>query len=347
MNLSIAAKFGLPALALAAALVACPKTEEVVAKTTYTVVPANAATGVLETANVVLTFSAAMPDTAKSAVTLKDGTAAIAATSTWDATKKILTVDPTAALGFSKVITVAVAATKDAAGVDVDAKTTSFTVKAGTTPGQTTQSLATSVDGTIVKDIDGTLANPAAVPPVVAVPGPLFQLYPLADAPTGDDTRISFRAGNNNDDSVGRGVLRFALPAPAVASNKLAKAELTLTVYKLQGTGAFARGFFIRGVDYGPAVGADTADTKIDFEAAAANSFTGPIGADPALGSTVTVEVTAYVTAQLAAGKPIDLRAEFGTERTTATGPDSSVRFYTNDATNAAVRPVLKLTINP
>jgi hypothetical protein len=353
MNLSIAAKFGLPALALAAALVACPQPDPVVTKTTFTVSPIDKATGVLETSKVVLTYTAAMADAAKTSVTLKDGTTVVPSTPVWDAAKKVLTVTPTSTLGFSRVISVVVAAAKDGAGGDVDAKTTTFTVKAGTTTGQTTQSLATDFDGTIVKDLDGNASDVPA--PAVIDATVKFAFYPLStDSATSaiqseKDRKISMRVGNVNNDSVGRGVLRFTVPA-TVNLAKVAKAELILTEYKLEGTGAWARGLTVEGTDFGPGVatsqGVATSDSGVDFSAAAVGAAVSGGTTDPGLEAKVTLDVSAYVQA-LPAAKIADFRLKFGTEQTVVPGTNSGVRFYSNDAIDATVRPVLKLTINP
>jgi Bacterial Ig-like domain len=339
MNLSIAAKFGLPAIALAAVLVACPEpVVPPVSKTTYTVSPADKATGVLETANVVLTFSAAMPDTAKSAVTLKDGTAAIAATSTWDATKKILTVDPTAALGFSKVITVAVAATKDAAGVDVDAKSTTFTVKAATTGTGGTKTGTLTADGSIVLDYATATAAEKftfyATPPA-----------PVGGFPVGDLRPGTFRVGDVSD-AVARGALRFTLPAGVTAA-QVATATLSIDQKVITGTPYTSLGGLqVQGADFGAALAADAADAGADYKSGTA-AINGPI-VEPGAVTKIDVDVTSYVIAQLTASKTnADLLVRFKTEPAAASGAQKDVRFHSSEAVapNDTKKPALTITL--
>ena len=339
MNLSIAAKLGFPALALAATLVACPDpvVNPVVAKTTYTVVPANAATGVSETANVVLTFSAAMPETAKNAVTLKDGTTAIAVTSTWDLTKKILTVDPTASLGFSKVITVGVAATADAAGVTVDAKTTSFTVKAATGTGGTKTGTLTA-DGSIL--LDYAVAPAAEKYTFYATPP-----APTGGFPTGDARPGTFRVGDVSD-AVARGALRFTLPAGVTAA-QVATATLSIDQKVITGTPYTALGGLqVQGADFGATLASDAADAGVDYKSGTA-AINGPT-VEPGAVTKIDVDVTSYVVAQLTASKTnADLLVRFKTEPATASGAQKDVRFHSSEAVapNDTKKPALTITL--
>jgi hypothetical protein len=287
MNLSIASKLGIFAVASFALFAACDTTPQVT-KTTYTVVPANAATGVSETANVVLTFSAAMPEASKSAVTLKDGATTIAATSTWDATKKILTVDPTASLGFSKVITVAVAATADAAGNAVDAKSTTFTVKAAPVGGA---DQSATLDGA---NTDG-----------------YFKADTSADASVGGvaGMRVGYTvvSATGAPDGIAKAFLSFTLPAGVTAA-KVNSAKLTLvntprSLYepavgegtKGDGTELFAAG---RSLTLESLVFGGGALTKADF--ATAGTLPVNIASNAALAN---IDVTALVKADITAAR--------------------------------------------
>jgi Bacterial Ig-like domain len=208
MNLSIAAKLGLPALALVGVLAACTPPEPVVDKTTFTVSPTDKATGVAETSKVVLTYTAAMADAAKTSVTLKDGAAVLPSTPVWDAAKKVLTVTPTSTLGFSKSISVVVAAAKDAAGGDVDPRTTSFTVKTAPVGGTDTPA---TLDGA---NTDGFFkADSAATPSSGGVAG--MRVGYTVDSATGAP------------DGDGKAFISFTLPA-GVSAAKVNSAKLTL-----------------------------------------------------------------------------------------------------------------------
>jgi hypothetical protein len=246
---------------------------------------------------------------------------------------------------------------KDKAGNLLDAPTTTkpteFAFSTATGAGQTTQSLATDFDGTIIKDLDGNLSDVPA--PVVPDPTVKFAFYPLStDSATSlvqaeKDRKISMRVGNVNTDSVGRGVLRFNIPT-TVNLAKVAKAELIVTEYKLEGTSAWVRQLFVEGVAFGTGVattqGTVTSDAGVDFGAPVIGAAISGGTTDPGVGGKVTFDVSSYVQG-LAATTPADFRLKFGVEQTVVPGANSGVRFYSNDALDAAVRPVLKLTINP
>jgi hypothetical protein len=330
MNLSIAAKLGVIAFASVAVLASCmDPVVQPVAKTTYTVSPADKTTGVLETAKVVLTFSAAMPDAAKTIITLKDGATVVPSTPTWDTTKKILTVSPTSALGFSKVISVVGTASADAAGLVVDAKTTTFTVKAATTGTGGTKTGTLTADGSIVLDLTTTKYAFYATPPAVANAG-------------------TFNVGDVGDGAA-RGVLRFALPAGVTAA-QVASATLevnqkivTSTPYTSLG------GLQVQGGDFGTAIGSDNADSAADF-ASGTTTFNGPVAELAAGVKLVSVDVTSYVTGQLTAGKTnADLIVRFKNEPTTvpATQVVKTVRFFSSEAVapDDVSKPVLKVNL--
>jgi Bacterial Ig-like domain len=332
MNLSIAAKFGLPAIALAGVLVACPTTPVEPTKTTFSVSPTDKATNVVETANVVLTFSAAMPDAAKSVVSLKDGATIVDAKATWDTAKKILTVDPTNALGFSKTYTVAVTATKDAAGVEVAAKSTTFTVKADPNVGGGGVKVSTLL-------YDGSIAYDAPTATTTAK-------YAFFNSSSVVGT---FGVGSLND-AVSRGVLRFTLPAGVTAAQvKTATLDLTQKAvvgspYTAQGgLQVYAAGFGTMFTDAAPS----TPTIKASYESGT-TLFSGPT-AEPATvdGGKVSVDVTAYVLAQLAVtptSNTADLLVRFKTE---VAGQTPYVRFYSSEAAaaDAAKKPALTITL--
>jgi hypothetical protein len=206
MNLSIAAKFGFSAIALAAVLVACPNPIVEPAKTTFTVSPVDKATAVVETSKVVLTYTAAMADSAKTSIVLKDGATVLPSTPVWDAAKKVLTVTPTSVFGFTKVISVVVAASTDAAGGAVDAKTTTFTVKTAPTGG-----------GNVNATLDAANTNG----------------FFKADADVvKSGTNVGMRVGytvavGGAPDGIGKAFMSFTLPAGTTAA-KINSAKLTL-----------------------------------------------------------------------------------------------------------------------
>jgi Bacterial Ig-like domain len=344
MNLTIAAKLGFPALALAAALVACPGPEADVTAPLISSVTPTGVTVAKSVGKISVTFNEAMDTTVTAGVIAftapATGAPAITAPA-WSADKKTLSVTIPALTASSAYKFNVTALAKDVAGNKFAPGTAgySFTTAADVVTGTAVNATAVS-DGAIIKDIDG---NPAAVPPVA---GPIYQFYPLVTDGAAADSKISMRVGDVADDAVGRGALRFTLPA-GVTSAQVLKAELILTQYKLEGVGAWARGLSAEGTDFAAGI-ADTngpaaSDAGVDFEAAAIGAASAAVTTEPAAGAKVTLDVTAYVKS-LAAGKPIDLRLKFGGERTAATGANSGVRFYSADAPDAATHPVLKIT---
>jgi Bacterial Ig-like domain len=322
MNLSIAAKLGLPALALAAALVACPDTT-VVAKTTYTVAPADKATGVLETSKVVLTFSAAMPDSAKTAVVLKDGATTVASTPTWDTAKKILTISPNSVLGFSRVISVVGAATKDAAGVDVDPKTTSFTVRPTPTGTQTVTATidAANTLGYYVADAAPTVLNASTVA----------------------DVKVGFTAVPPAPDGVAKAFFSFTLPATVTAA-KIKTATLTLVNTPRVSEGANGDGntvFAVGNLSIHSIVPAAAALGLADFKAAG----TLPVSITSTAGLS-SINVLPNVVADLTAARTKSLFRLSLVEPATRPATAQWIRVGSSTAT-AANQPVLTITYTP
>jgi Bacterial Ig-like domain len=326
MNLSIAAKLGLPALALVAALAACTDPVVPVTKTTFTVSPADKATGVLETSKVVLTYNAAMADSAKTSVTLKDGATVVPSTPVWDTAKKVLTVTPTSALGFSKVISVVVAAAKDAAGGDVDPKTTTFTVKAGPIGG-TTKSFVSTNDGNIAGDY-----------PVVNTAASVLTTFAFnATSPSVPGTL----AVGNIFDGVSRGAVRFTLAGVTPAQITKATLNLDIPAANVVGTPLTTLGGLqIKGVNFGTDIAADGVDAKADFQTGDAGATDVTVSAS----SKVSVDVTAFVKTLVANGNA-DFIIRFKTEPATkgAYTAGQSLRISALESTTAANRPTLEI----
>lgn len=90
-----------------------------------TIVPADEALAIAVTANIVLTFSNKIASS--SVVLIDDDGAAVAGAQTWDATGKILTIDPTTSLAASTLHIVAIAGVVDVFGQALDATTKTFT----------------------------------------------------------------------------------------------------------------------------------------------------------------------------------------------------------------------------
>jgi hypothetical protein len=347
MNLSIAAKFGMFTLATVALLAACDNgpTVDTAPPTIASVTPTG--TTVAKTVGKIsVTFSEAMDTSVTAGVivfTLPTTGAPAITAPTWSADKKTLSVTIPALTANTDYKFNVTALAKDVAANKFVPGTVGYPFKtaADVITGNTVN-VSASADGAIVKDIDG---NPTGTPPVA---GPVFQLYPLATDLAGADTRISMRVGNNNDDAVGRGAMRF--PMTGVTLSKVTKAELIVTEYKLEGASAWARGLSVEGTDFGTGIGESNggaaSDAALDFDAAAIGAAVAGGTTDPGALGKVTLDVTTYVKG-LAAGKSADLRLKFGGEQTVVPGTNSSVRFYSTDATDATVRPVLKLTVTP
>jgi hypothetical protein len=332
MNLSIAAKLGVIAFASVVGLAAC--TDPVVppvSKTTYTVSPADKATGVLETAKVVLTFSAAMPDAAKTIITLKDGATVVPSTPTWDTTKKILTVSPTSALGFSKVISVVGTASADAAGLVVEPKTTTFTVKAATIGGtdQPATLDAANTDG-------------------------FFKADSAADASASGlaGMRVGYTVASGAPDGIGKAFLSFTLPAGVTAA-KVTSAKLTMVntptkVYttpvvdegtKGDGTDLFAAG---RSLTLESLVFGGGALTKADF---AATTGTSPVNI-ASTAALANIDVTAAVKADITAART---KSQFRVSMVLPAAAPAAGYWIRigSDSAPTANKPTLVLTVAP
>jgi hypothetical protein len=355
MNLSIAAKLGLPALALAAALVACPDTTvptgDTVAPTIASVTPTGT-TVAKAVGKISVSFSEAMDTSVTAGVvafTLPATGAPAITAPTWSADKKTLSVTIPALTASTNYKFNVTALAKDVAGNKFVPGTAgySFTTAADTVVGGTLYTANTSSDGTVLK----AFATPTG-----------YAFYPTAAdlaAPDTDlsavDRRTSMRVGNVNGDSVGRGVMRFALPSAVVTAGatKVNKAELVLTQYKVTAspaTGAWASALNVEGLNFagaaaGANVEADFGEGTSAVVATAANTFAGP-SVNPGDSKTITFDVTAYVKAQLTNTKAnADFRARFATEAAATGAAQSDVRFYTNDA--ATGKPVLNITVAP
>ena len=324
MNLSIAAKLGLPALALAAALVACPGPEVVTPpKTTFTVSPADKATAVLETSKVVLTYTAAMADSAKTSVALKDGAAVLPSTSVWDAAKKVLTVSPASAFGFTKVISVVVGPSTDGAGAAVDAKTTTFTVKAATVGGTTQNGTLDSANTNGIYLADGgtaTLSGTAGM-------------------------RVGYTvSATGAPDGEGKAFISFTLPAGLTAA-KVQSAKLTLVNTPTisegttgDGTALFAAG---KALTLESLVFGGGALTTADF---AAVTGTLPVNLANAA-ALANIDVTSAVKADVTAARKSQFRLSLAVPT-----PRPAAGYWIrvgSDTAPTANQPTLVLTVTP
>jgi hypothetical protein len=204
-----------------------------------------------------------------------------------------------------------------------------------------TTNLMPSSNGSVIKDFDG---YPTATPPL---PGPNYQFYSQLSDPS--STIISLRVGNGDTDFIGRGLLRFMLPSNVLAS-KIIRAELILTQYKLEGTGAWSRGLYVEGADFDADVagssGGGSSDAGVDFESAPLSTVSAGT-TDPGLDGKVTIDVTAQVKSNAAVFKPADFRLRMGGEATLIPSVNSGVRFYGTRASDSNAHPVLRLTFSP
>jgi hypothetical protein len=332
MNLSIAAKLGVIAFASVAVLAACnPDPVVQPTKTTFAVSPADKATAVVETSKVVLTYTAAMADSAKTSVVLKDGATVLPSTPVWDTAKKVLTVTPTSAFGFSKVISVVVAASTDAAGTAVDAKTTTFTVKAATVGGtdQPATLEAANTDG-------------------------FFKADAAADASASGlaGMRVGYTVlASGAPDGIGKAFLSFTLPAGVTAA-KVTSAKLTMVntptkVYttpvvdegtKGDGTDLFAAG---RSLTLESLVFGGGALTKADF--ATTGTLPINIASNAALAN---IDVTALVKADLTAART---KSQFRVSMVLPAAAPAAGYWIRigSDSAPTANKPTLVLTVAP
>jgi hypothetical protein len=323
MNLSIAAKLGVIALASVSVLAGCIDPVVPPTKTTFTVSPVDKATGVLETSKVVLTYNAAMADAAKTSVTLKDGATVVPSTPVWDAAKKVLTVSPTRVLGFSKVISVVVAAAKDAAGGDVDAKTTSFTVRPAPSGTQTVTAAIdpTNTLGYYVADATPTILNPSAIA----------------------DVKVGYTATPPAPDGVAKAFFSFTLPATVTAA-KIKTATLTLVNTPRTSEGVNGDGnsvFAVGNLSLQSIVPSAAALGLTDFKAVG----TLPVSITSTAGLS-SINVLPNVTADLTAARTKSLFRLSLVEPATRPTTAQWIRIGSSTAA-AANQPVLTITYTP
>ena len=334
MNLSIAAKFGFSALALAAVLVACP--DPVVADTTKPTISSVAPTGTAVDKTVTkisVTFSEEMDPTVLNGVityTLPATAAPAISAPVWSNGNKTYTVT-TGALTAGASYKFKVANTvKDKAGnILAAAAEYPFTVKADVIAGGTLKTALPSKDGNIAADYP-TASTATSV------------LAAWAFSGTSASVPGTFAVGNAFD-AVNRGVMRFALPAGVTpASVTSATLKFNVPAANVIGTPLTTLGGLqIKGVNFGTDVGADPADSKADFEL-------GDVGAtDVAVAANkVTLDVTAYVKT-LVSGGNADFIVRFKTEPANkgAYTANQSLRVASTEAADTASKPVLEITV--
>jgi Bacterial Ig-like domain len=331
MNLSIAAKFGLPAIALAAVLVACP-TETPIVDTTApqfkSSVPANDTTAIAANVAIKIVFDEAMNKTAtQGAVTFSP--AVTPASFVWGNGDKELTINPPAAgWGTSASYTVTIGAgAKDVAGnsfVAVPPKTFKFKATPVVVGG--TRTFISSNDGNIAGDY-----------PAVSTAASVLTSFTFnATSPSVPGTL----AVGNIFDGVSRGAVRFALTGVTPAQITKATLNLDIPAANVVGTPLITLGGLqIKGVSFGTDIATDGVDAKADFQ-------TGDAGAaDVAVtNNKVSVDVTAYVKT-LAAGGNADFIVRFKTEPATkgAYTAGQSLRISSLETATAANKPTLEI----
>lgn len=350
MNLSIASKLGIFAVASFALLAACDTTPPVTPDTTAPVISSPTGTSITpdidKAANVVVKFNEAMDATTTlAAVSITPSVAFTKSVAGSDLTLK----PPTAGWTEGTTYTVKIAKTaadasdnKNPLGTD---KTFTFKVKTTSIGTFKTLELAPVADATILLDIDGTAAT-ATTPAVV---GPIYSMAfdngakpPAVPAPL-----TTLRTGDLGD-GVARGAMRFdlsGLPAGAVIDS----ATLTLTQTALDPAapktpfGAANLGNLdVLSVDF-PTAFDKTGDPKKNFEAAVKSTVAG--AATTFTGAAFDVSVTAAVTNEAAAAgdKKADFVLKFSAENslTVVTGNARTLRVGSNDNATVASKPKL------
>ncbi len=362
MNLSIAAKFGLPALALAAVLVACP-TEQPVVDTTAPKVESVSPTGTLvdkATNKISVTFNEEM-DSSITANVIKftAPTPAPAITApVWSNGNKTYSVTIGALVAKQKYDFQVATVVKDKAGNPLAAAGNyTFTTK-DIVVGSLTANGVLEASGTLFDDLNGAAAV-VAPPKAATAPGKSFIDSSVTDA---NPQLVRFRMGTGTDGTA-RGALRFSIPASIPVTATVSDAKLTLTYFSQQKTpftvlNAAPDALFLEGADFGPAL-----DGTSDFGGVAVPA-TGKIAVASAYGvdnGTVVVDVTSLVVSKVGAAgtRNVDLRFRFpknfdGAFTGTAlnygddafiignTNKDNSVRIYGKGVTGK--QPVLVIT---
>ena len=363
MNLSIAAKFGLPALALVAALAACTP-EPVVTDTTAPKIDSVSPTGFVvdkTISKISVTFSEEM-DASITANVIKF-TAPIPAPAisapAWSNGNKTYSVTIGALAAAKKYDFQVTTVVKDKAGNALAATGNySFTTKADTVPGSTVTNAVLEASGTLFDDVNGAAAV-VAPPKAATAPGKSF----IDSSVTDPNPQLQrFRMGTGTDGTA-RGALRFSIPASIPATATVSDAKLTLTYFSQEKTpftvlNAAPDGLFLEGADFGPALDGSSDFGSVAAPATGKTSVATAYGADNA---TVTVDVTGLVVAKVGAAgtRNVDLRLRFpknfdgaftgvaanygdDTFITGNTNKSNSVRIYAKGVTTK--QPVLVIT---
>jgi Bacterial Ig-like domain len=331
MNLSIAAKFGLPALALAATLVACPQPEPTVDTTApqfKSSVPANDTTAIAANVAIKIVFDEAMNKTAtQGAVTFSP--AVTPASYVWGNGDKELTINPPAAgWGTAASYTVTIGAgAKDVAGNPLSAAPKTFKFKATPVIVGGTKTFISTNDGNIAGDY-----------PAVSTAASVLTTFAFnATSPSVPGTL----AVGNIFDGVSRGAVRFALAGVTPAQITKATLNLDIPAANVVGTPLTTLGGLqIKGVSFGTDIAADGVDAKADFQTGDAGATDVTVSAS----SKVSVDVTAYVKT-LVAGGNADFIIRFKTEPATkgVYVAGQSLRISSLETATAANKPTLEI----
>ena len=362
MNLSIAAKFGLPALALVAALAACTP-QPVGSETDPPTISSVSPTGTLvdkATNKISVTFNEEMdPSVTANVIKFTAPTPAPAISApVWSNGNKTYSVTIGALVAKQKYDFQVATVVKDKAGNPLAAAGNyTFTTK-DIVVGSLTANGVLEASGTLFDDLNGAAAV-VAPPKAATAPGKSFIDSSVTDA---NPQLVRFRMGTGTDGTA-RGALRFSIPASIPATATVSDAKLTLTYFSQQKNpftvlNAAPDALFLEGADFGPAL-----DGTSDFGGVAVPA-TGKIAVASAYGvdnGTVVVDVTSLVVSKVGAAgtRNVDLRFRFpknfdGAFTGTAlnygddafiignTNKDNSVRIYGKGVTGK--QPVLVIT---
>ena len=363
MNLSIAAKFGLPAIALAAVLVACP-TEQPVVDTTAPKIDSVSPTGILvdkATNKISVIFNEEMDSSITANVikfTSPTPAPAISAP-VWSNGNKTYSVTIGALVAKQKYDFQVATVVKDKAGNALAAAGNyTFTTK-DIVAGSLTANGVLEASGTLFDDVNGAAAVVGPPAKAATAPGKSFIDSSVTDA---NPQLVRFRMGTGSDGTA-RGALRFSIPAIIPATATVSDAKLTLTYFSKEKEpftvlNAAPDGLFLEGADFGPALDGTSDFGGVAAPATGKTSVATAYGADNA---TVTVDVTSLVVSKVGAAgtRNVDLRfrfpknfdgaftgapANYGDDAfiTGNTNKSNSVRIYGKGVTNK--QPVLVIT---
>ena len=363
MNLSIAAKFGLPALALVAALAACTPPE--VVETTPPTISSVSPTGSVvdkTTSKISVTFSEEMDSsiTANVIKFIAPIPAPAISAAAWSNGNKTYSVTIGALAAAKKYDFQVATVVKDKAGNALAAAGNySFTTKADTVPGSTVTNAVLEASGTLFDDVNGAAAVVGPPAKAATAPGKSFIDSSVTDV---NPQLQRFRMGTGTDGTA-RGALRFSIPASIPATATVSDAKLTLTYFSQEKTpftvlNAAPDGLFLEGADFGPALDGSSDFGSVAAPATGKTSVATAYGADNA---TVTVDVTGLVVAKVGAAgtRNVDLRlrfpknfdgaftgaaANYGDDAfiTGNTNKSNSIRIYAKGVTTK--QPVLVIT---